>query len=239
VSAPQILRPDYSRLLLYSNCCCCCWPCVVESFVLIITTIRSDHRTPCTVMLVSFATYTRRQLKIREFHFPNLPLFKQVSKLIWRRAASSPHTHICSCTHLPCARPQFSEDMASWYPPMGTQGGQFFFWETMRCLAVSAIGSNVAEGTPRSDRQYAIGWRVSNFCIYLLTLVLQVRPSLVDTSVNSTVSINSTQITDGCGVVQLLCFRCLTPLSPTLLKTTGLIYRQRQSAWSEATWQLV
>jgi len=127
VSAPQILRPDYSRLLLYSNCCCCCWPYVLESFVLIITTIRSDHRTPCTVMLVSFATYTRRQLKIREFHFPNLPLFKQVSKLIWRRAASPPHTHICSCTHLPCARPQFSEDMASWYPPMGTQGGQFFF----------------------------------------------------------------------------------------------------------------
>jgi len=114
VSAPQILRPDYSRLLLYSNCCCC-WPCVVESFVLIITTIRSDHRTPCTVMLVSFATYTRRQLKIRAFHFPNLPLFKQVSKLIWRRAASPPHTHICSCTHLPCARPQFSED--SLWPP--------------------------------------------------------------------------------------------------------------------------
>jgi len=34
---------------------------------------------------------------------------------------------------------------------------------------------------------------------------------------------NSTQITDGCGVGQLLCFGRLTLSSPTLLTTTGPI----------------
>ena len=36
-----------------------------------------------------------------------------------------------------------------------------------------------------------------------------------------------TTITDWCGVGQLLCFTCLTLLSPTLPTTTGQIYRQQ------------
>ena len=38
---------------------------------------------------------------------------------------------------------------------------------------------------------------------------------------------NTTRTTGGCGIGQLLCFRCLTLLSPTLPTTTDPIYHQR------------
>ena len=112
--------------------------------------------------------------------------------------------------------------------------------------------------TPKPHHSFFTGWILLlppnqqcqsteasvNCCIYLSTIVLQGCVASQSVTGWRLPHSNSTQITDGCRIGQLLCFRCrqkitcmlyiLTLISPTLPMTTSPIYRQRQAGTEQS-----